>query len=290
MDESEGTGRGARWFDPMNSELASYQPHKPYSAASHHPDRNTKGPAPAPSVLNANFSRTMTRSRRGGKRQPARRRAHMAVSISEPVPASDVIVTPAPVSEYRNPVSLPEEILWCIFSIFLFSTKWTGWSKLLRLDKGIYERILTDTTLIRNTLPVLRGGCIRTLEWLSSKMPTVLERRRPLLCVVNGVASGLEFFDDDLREKLRKIDVLYHNFSGLFYVDIITIVTSFNLLAEVPVKAFGRILRELKHLKGVSGKEEEYARYVLLTAEANGAIIKHLCQIEIPHNSSTCGS
>ena len=170
------------------------------------------------------------------------------------------IVSTAP----AQAIDLPLEILWRIFTFFLLATEWKGWSQLLRLSKGYFDQFLIDTTLIRNTLPHIRGGTVSTLTWLSTVMyrDYIPERRKPILSVINGVASGLRFDDEVLRQKLRHVGPIHHDHTGLVYVDVLNIAGgySFSLTAEVTGKAFMRILAELKRLKAIPAKQYEYDR------------------------------
>jgi len=171
---------------------------------------------------------------------------------------SQIVTTSQPVAPFVPP-HLPNEIIWQIFSIFLIATKWTGWTRLLQLHQEKYLLLLSDAALIRNTLPQLHGGTIATLEWLYRKMTGMKDRRYPILCVMNGVASALTFKDQQFRERLRLM-VLHHEFPGLFYVDVINVACSFSLTTGVSAKACERILTELIRLQRLDGMKDEYER------------------------------
>lgn len=158
------------------------------------------------------------------------------------------------------PVHLPDEILWGIFTLYLLTTDWSGWSKLLRLNWDFSERLREDTSLIRQTLPLLRGGIPKTLGWLLERMRSLLEEERShILYVINGVASGLDYSEVHSEPFFQRFVVLHydHDKGILPYIDLLNTARCSSLSGP----SLDNFNKAMKHLRGIREKPHEYDRY-----------------------------
>jgi len=158
-------------------------------------------------------------------------------------------------------IVLPDEILWHVFSIFLLLTKWTGWAPLVSLNKEKRKRLLGDCTLIRNTLPTLHGGALGALQFLVRKMyDDVLEHNQgDILRVINGVASGLQYDDDNTYVQLSRHSFVNGERPGLMYISLCQLAKT--IKADYPVdRKWKVILSDMKELRADIKFLPEYQR------------------------------
>lgn len=181
-------------------------------------------------------------------------------------------ITQIPTRTSPTIAHFPDEILWEIFRTFLLSTQWTGWPALVRLDQEKRKRLLSDTTFIRTTLPVLYDGVLPSLRNLIQKMHEKVNEdyQAGILQVINGVASGLRYDKHETYDGIRKMMSISGERPGFVYISL------FQLAGFVEVKyganqSWKVVLSDMKTMKEDPLVQDEYERYVGSLVRYGGA-------------------
>jgi len=195
--------------------------------------------------------------------QTAPERADQILSIARIQFQQTIAQTPVCTSPAN--LHFPDELLWRIFRTSLLYSKWTGWPALVRLDQEKRKRLLSDTTLIRTTLPDMYGGVLPSLRVLIQKMHDEIKEdyQAGILQVINGVASGLRYDKDETYDGIRRMMNINGDRPGFVYISLL------QLAGCVGVKyganqSWKVVLSDMKTMKEDPEVHHEYERYVII--------------------------